>query len=80
MPIHEYECQNCGEKVELLLGHRAETPQCPKCGSTLLKKLISAPYVMTRESVPHVSGTCCGREERCSTPHCETGESCRRDW
>ena len=44
MPIYEYRCSNCGERVEVLV--RSETsapPTCPNCGSTLLDKLLSVP-------------------------------------
>jgi len=76
MPIYEYLCNNCGERVELLLRSGGETPLCPNCGSPLLKKLFSAPHRMSER---RPSGrTCCGREERCATPPCSTGEECRR--
>lgn len=76
MPIYEYRCQNCGKRVEILLHTGGETPRCPNCGSTLLEKLFSAPYVMSGQRLP--GRTCCGREERCATRACSTGEECRR--
>ncbi len=41
MPLYEYECPNCGERFEHLT-HGNESPQCPKCGSRRLTKLLSA--------------------------------------
>jgi putative FmdB family regulatory protein len=87
MPIYEYLCRNCGERVEVLVrpsinsgqGSGSGVPSCPQCGSPLLEKLFSAPNVISRWGQPSGSGTCCGREERCATPPCSTGEVCRRD-
>jgi putative FmdB family regulatory protein len=79
MPIYEYLCRNCGERVEVLVRSDSGAPSCPQCGSPLLEKLFSAPNVISRWGQPSGSGTCCGREERCATPPCSTGEVCRRD-
>jgi putative FmdB family regulatory protein len=91
MPIYEYLCGNCGERVEVLVrpstalrpgsGHRSGSgaPCCPECGSPLSEKLFSVPNVISRWGQPSGGGTCCGREERCAAPPCSTGETCRRD-
>jgi putative FmdB family regulatory protein len=79
MPIYEYLCRNCGERVEVLVRSGSGAPSCPQCGSPLLEKLFSAPNVISRWGQPSGNGTCCGREERCATPPCSTGEVCRRD-
>ncbi|NPB09236.1 MAG: zinc ribbon domain-containing protein [Thermodesulfobacteria bacterium] len=43
MPIYEFTCDKCGETFEeLVLGGRIEGIKCPKCGSTEVKKLMSA--------------------------------------
>ncbi|MBL7183694.1 MAG: zinc ribbon domain-containing protein [Anaerolineae bacterium] len=78
MPVYEYRCENCGEQVEVLVRSRTSTPPtCPNCGSSLLEKLLSVPYVMKGER--HPAGlTCCGRGERCEAPPCSTDEVCRR--
>jgi len=79
MPIYEYHCKSCGERVEALVHFETNTPPaCPNCGSPLLEKLLSAPYVMKGERRP-AGLTCCGREERCETPPCSTGGTCRRE-
>ena len=79
MPIYEYLCRNCGERVEVLIRSDSSAPSCPQCGSPLLEKLLSVPNVISRWGQPSGGGTCCGREERCATPPCSTGGVCRRD-
>lgn len=43
MPIYEYRCNSCGDKVSLFFrGFSSVTaPQCPQCGSPNLVRLIS---------------------------------------
>lgn len=43
MPIYEYACQACGHELEVLQ-KMSEAPltECPQCGKSELKKLISA--------------------------------------
>ena len=43
MPIYEYECKQCGHKMEALQ-KMSDDPltDCPECGKSELKKLISA--------------------------------------
>jgi putative FmdB family regulatory protein len=31
MPIYEYKCPKCGEKIELIVPFDHKAPQCPKC-------------------------------------------------
>ena len=70
MPIYEYRCKNCEERVEVLVRSEISvSPTCPNCGSPRLEKLLSVPYVMSRERRP-AGLTCCGREERCEAPPC----------
>ena len=81
MPIYEYRCEDCGKASEIL--HRSfkqeEVPACPHCGSTKMLRLISSPgSIVMRDSSPHGT-TCCGREERCSTPPCSEDGVCRSD-
>ena len=79
MPIYEYRCKSCGERVEILIRSGSNgSPICPNCGSALLEKLLSVPHVMTGQRRP-AGRTCCGREERCETPPCSEGGACRRE-
>ncbi len=80
MPIYEYSCQQCGNITEFLTGVGGNDPdiRCGKCGGAEMVKVLSAANVAPSGSL-HAHGlTCCGREERCSTPSCSTGEACRR--
>ena len=49
MPIYEYECENCGKKVEIF--HKRleqdEVIKCPNCGSNKMRKLVSLPFINT---------------------------------
>ena len=42
MPIYEYQCQQCGHRLEILQ-KMTEAPltQCPKCDKSALEKLVS---------------------------------------
>jgi len=80
MPIYEYRCNHCGAVSEFLVGvsSKGETLNCKQCGSSQLEKMISVSHSLkSGERSP--GHTCCGREERCSTPPCSTGGTCRRD-
>ena len=80
MPIYEYHCNNCGATSEFLVGvgSKEQTLRCKQCGSPPLEKMISVSHSLKVEK--RAPGyTCCGREERCSTPPCSTGGVCGRD-
>lgn len=50
MPLYEYECTNCKERVEVI--QRISDPpytHCPKCGGEM-KKLISSPAIQFKGS------------------------------
>lgn len=50
MPLYEYQCQNCGERVEIIQNF-SDPPysHCPKCGGDM-KKLLSAPAIQFKGS------------------------------
>jgi putative FmdB family regulatory protein len=81
MPIYEYACPHCGEVSEFILPteHNAEELACPECGSGELQKRISLPGGITIGSSRQPGSTCCGRDERCDSPPCSTGDQCRKD-
>ncbi len=80
MPIYDYKCQKCGQKVEIFQKTLTQKPVvCPDCGSTQMEKLITAPGVILKSGDRFGGSTCCGREERCETPPCSSGDGCRRD-
>jgi len=41
VPIYEYECQGCRRRVSILLRSLSASPQCPRCGSADLSRLMS---------------------------------------
>lgn len=44
MPIYEYECEACGHQFDEI--QKVQDPaltECPECGKSTLRKLISAP-------------------------------------
>ena len=52
MPIYEYQCQSCGERVEFIQ-RASEAPKsdCPQCGETeSLRKLVSSPAIQFKGS------------------------------
>ena len=50
MPLYEYKCANCGERVEIIQ-RVSDKPYsiCPKCGGEM-KKQISAPAIQFKGS------------------------------
>lgn len=50
MPLYEYQCAKCGERVEII--QRVSDPpysHCPKCGGEM-KKLFSSPAIQFKGS------------------------------
>jgi len=63
MPIYKYKCQECEQVNEImhLMSESIESLglKCENCGSNELKRLISAPFIITKglsSSCP--TGTC----------------------
>ncbi len=79
MPIYDYRCHECGKVSEFLLPNPSDgmTQACPDCGSRNMERLLSAASLL-KNTTNAPGTTCCGREERCETPSCSTGEQCRR--
>lgn len=77
MPIYEYRCSTCGERVEVLVRSSATTPLCPECGSPLTDKLFSVANVLSGQTSRPPGLTCCGQEERCESPACSQDGACR---
>jgi putative FmdB family regulatory protein len=76
MPLFEYECLSCGKATEMLvMGSSQEKPVCGTCGSTNMKKLLSAHSSMSgsmTNALPGLGDTgCCGSspaEANCAGP------------
>jgi putative FmdB family regulatory protein len=47
MPIFEYRCRACAHEFEALILPQTPPPQCPKCNSADLEKLLSPSAVST---------------------------------
>ena len=77
MPIYEYCCRDCEATFEVLV-RDGTAAACPRCGSSSLDKLISAPFVLSGQTARLAGHTCCGREERCAVAPCSEGSACWR--
>ena len=77
MPIYEYRCGVCNQRVEVLVRSGGAQPVCPDCGSVLSNKLFSVPNVLSGQTRRPAGQTCCGQQERCDAPPCSCGEDCR---
>lgn len=50
MPLYEYQCTNCNERMEILQGiNDPPYNHCPKCGGDM-KKLLSSPAIQFKGS------------------------------
>ena len=50
MPLYEYQCTSCSERMEILQGiNDPPSSHCPKCGGEM-KKLISSPAIQFKGS------------------------------
>ena len=75
MPIFEYLCLDCGKTSEILVTTSDDRQHCQSCGSTKLKKILSAPSSlsgMPSNKLPGLGDTaCCGSnptEAGCAGP------------
>lgn len=80
MPIYEYRCKACGAASEYLigLGEDENIISCKVCGSTEMERILSVASFLGGISEHAPGRTCCGSEERCDTPPCSDGGSCKR--
>jgi putative FmdB family regulatory protein len=64
MPIFEYLCLECGKNSELIVTDLSAESTCNHCGSSKLKKLLSAHSSMSGPSKNTMPGpgdtACCG--------------------
>jgi len=79
MPIYEFQCEACGAVSEVLVGMGKDEPvQCSRCGSPEMKRILSASSFSVASPGRMPGHTCCGREERCESPPCSGGGTCRK--
>jgi putative FmdB family regulatory protein len=70
MPIFEYQCSNCSEVFEqLVLSRRDNHVECPRCGHSRARQLISRFAAQTSGRSGGDSGECFSR----SAGFCEAG-------
>jgi len=60
MPIYEYQCTQCGEKltVRQSIGEDGSQLKCPKCNADNLKRLISS-FFGRSQGGSELSGSSC---------------------
>ena len=69
MPIYDYACGSCGERVEVFHGVHAPGPErCERCGKGPMRKVVAAPTF-------HFKGTGWAKKERAaSRPRARGGD------
>jgi putative FmdB family regulatory protein len=62
MPIYEYQCLHCSKEFEILVRPSSPATACPECGSTGLRKKLSAFAALTSNasSGSEIPGGCQG--------------------
>jgi putative FmdB family regulatory protein len=71
MPIYEFRCASCGEEFETLVFARDARADCPKCGGTETRKLMSTFASKAGEKFTPATGggsNCSG----CASKNCAT--------
>jgi len=60
MPLYEYACEDCGTSFEQLVSARDRDngAQCPECGSSNAKRLISS-FAIGKSSATGSAGASC---------------------
>ena len=76
MPIYEYRCEQCGNRVAVLVRSSEAAPRCPQCGSLLTDKVFSVPNILSGRTKQAAGHTCCEQEERCDNRPCTDGGPC----
>ena len=61
MPLYDYVCVNCGERIEVLHGvHDSGPERCENCGQGPMRKLLTAPAI-------HFKGAGWAKKERAAS-------------
>ena len=68
MPTYDYQCRNCDTCFESMHAIAAVAPDCPACGGTVRRILLSAPAV---------HGPMAGGREQAMRALPECGKGCR---
>jgi len=46
MPLYEFSCANCGNKIEKLVKHKHKKPICPACGERMSRDISVSNFRM----------------------------------
>jgi putative FmdB family regulatory protein len=76
MPLFDFVCMQCGQVSEILVTPSMAHLSCPDCGSSKMKKLLSAHSSLSgaaRKGMPGLGDTACcgsspGQASGCSGP------------
>jgi putative FmdB family regulatory protein len=63
VPIYEFQCKQCENRFEELIGVEASTPGCPRCGSARVRRRLSAVAPPGRQ--PRGAGVKADESRRC---------------
>jgi len=70
MPIYEYECVKCGNRVEALIRNDKDIPaKCPKCEGKLKKALSGFSVSMAPSGPSHGPSAACASCPSSGCPH-----------
>mgnify|MGYP000476945310 CR=1 FL=1 len=59
MILYEFSCTSCGKEFEEMVSSREEMPACPSCGSTQVKRLLSAVSCGSSSGESEALGSAC---------------------
>ncbi|MDQ6964102.1 MAG: zinc ribbon domain-containing protein [Mariprofundales bacterium] len=76
MPIYEYDCQQCGARIELLRRASDDAPTCTECSSSNLKKRISAAAIGSGAPDTPCGRAPCSQQQGSPQPDCSSGICC----
>ncbi|MFO8006447.1 MAG: FmdB family zinc ribbon protein [Candidatus Brocadiia bacterium] len=88
MPTYEYECTESGRRFEVLQGMEDDPLEnCPECGGTVRRLISGGAGVVFKGNGFYATdskrsggssgrcgqrGPCCGRDQPCGVPPCDT--------
>lgn len=73
MPLYEYRCQECKKESEILVQSLNAKPDCPKCGSKKLEKLLSVIGSPVVNGASRSNTSSAANQETCGRSQCARG-------